>query len=77
MAADVFAKLNLIQVSKPHNLKTREKVFSSGTWSLTTGLESDKSKTTDIYTHLMADKECRACLVRFSMTSKDKFSHSA
>lgn len=29
-------------------------MFSSGTCSLTTGLENDKSKPTDIYTHLMA-----------------------
>lgn len=76
MAAAVFAKLNMIQVTKPHNLKAREEMFSSGACSLTTGLESDKSTTTDIYTHLMADKECTARLVCFSMTSKDKFSHS-
>lgn len=77
MAAAVFAKLNMIQVSNPHNLKTRKEMFSSGTCSLTTGLENDKSKTTDIYTHTSwLHKECRACLVCFSMTSKDKFSHS-
>lgn len=54
MAAPVFAKLNMTQVSNSHNLKTREQMFRSGTCSLTTRLETDKSKTTDVSTHLMA-----------------------
>lgn len=54
MAAPVFAKLNIIQVSNSHSLKTREEMFSTATCSLTTGLESDKSKNTDIYTRFMA-----------------------
>lgn len=50
MAAAVFANLNMNQASNPHNLKTREEMFSSSTCSLTTRLESEKSKATNIYT---------------------------
>jgi len=52
MAAAVFANLNMIQPSKPHNLKTKKGIFSSSTCNLTTGLESEKSRNTDAYTPL-------------------------
>lgn len=41
MAAAVFANLNMIQPSKPHNLTTEEGISSSGTCNLTTVPESE------------------------------------